>query len=218
VLLRGACIDTKPEQRVKDTIEVIENESQLEGIMFTKPLEVISTALVKITTETLDGSPLRMHQNLVFLKEGLPDMQAMFVLPKTACVGALASQLVGCFGIYQRINFMTQKENWRDSRIVWMQKVDKLFDTGDTDEFVMSFERSVDRHKDKIKYCSDAAALGFASWALPHVIDALVAVVDSVPSSTLPVTYTTSSRSKCDAPDSVLAAPDCTRSPSTYQS
>jgi hypothetical protein len=58
VLLRGAGIDTKPEQRVKDTIEVIENESQLEGIMFTKPLEVTSTALVKITTESLEGSDL----------------------------------------------------------------------------------------------------------------------------------------------------------------
>ena len=177
VLLRGASIDTKPEQRVKDTIEVIENEPLLEGSMFTKPLEVTSTALVKITTESLDGSALHMHQNLVFLKEGLPNMQAMLVLPKTACVGALASQLAGCYGIYQRIQHMTQKENWCDARLAWMKKVDKLFDTGDNGEFAMSFERSVDRHKDKIKYCSDAMALGFASWALPQVIDALVSAL-----------------------------------------
>ncbi|KOO29126.1 hypothetical protein Ctob_013396, partial [Chrysochromulina tobinii] len=144
VLLRGASIDTKPEQRVKDTIEVIENEPLLEGSMFTKPLEVTSTALVKITTESLDGSALHTHQNLVFLKEGLPNMQAMLVLPKTACVGALASQLAGCYGIYQRIQHMTQKENWCDARLAWMKNVDKLFDTGDSGEFAMSFERSTE--------------------------------------------------------------------------
>jgi len=177
VLLRGASIDTKPEQRVKDTIEVIETEPLLEGIMFTKPLEVTSTALVKITTGSLDGSAVHMHQNLVFLKEGLPNMQAMLVLPKTACVGALASQLAGCYGVYQRIQHMTQKEKWDEARLAWMKNVDKLFDTGTTGEFEMSFERSVDRHKDKIKYCSDAMALGFASWALPQVINSLVAAL-----------------------------------------
>ncbi len=187
MILRGACINKKPEQRIEDIISAIDSESLLAEVMTTRPFEATSQALVKITSQSLDSSPLHMHKDLVFLKEGLPSMQAMFVLPKTACVGALASQLVGCFGIYQRINLMTQKEKWSDSRIAWMQKVDKLFDTGDTDEFVMSFERSVDefvmsfersvdRHKDKIKYCSDAA-LGFASWALPHVIDALVAAL-----------------------------------------
>ena len=177
VILRGACINKKPEQRVEDIICAIDSEPLLQEVMTTRPLVATSQALVKITSQPLDGSPLHMHKDLVFLKEGLPSMQAMFVLPKTACVGALASQLVGCFGIYQRINLMTQKENWSDSRITWMQEVDKLFDTGDADEFVMSFERSVDRHKEKIKYCSDAAALGFASWALPQVIDTLVAAL-----------------------------------------
>ena len=43
----------------------------------------------------------------------------------------------------------------------------------------MSFERSLDRHKDKIKYCTDAMALGFASWALPHVITALISAIVS---------------------------------------
>ena len=177
MILRGACINKKPEQRIEDIISAIDSEPLLAEVMTTRPFEATAQALVKITSQSLDGSPLHMHRDLVFLKEGLPSMQAMFVLPKTACVGALASQLVGCFGIYQRINLMTQKENWSDSRIAWMQKVYKLFDTGDTDEFVMSFERSVDRHKDKIKYCSDAAALGFSSWALPHVVDALVAAL-----------------------------------------
>ena len=72
---------------------------------------------------------------------------------------------------------MTQKEDWGGARLGWMKNVDKLFDTGTAGEFEMSFERSVDRHKDRIKYCSDAMALGFASWALPHVIASLVAAL-----------------------------------------
>jgi len=38
----------------------------------------------------------------------------------------------------------------------------------------MTFERNLDRHKDKLKHCTDAMALGFTSWALPHVINALI--------------------------------------------
>ena len=171
VIMRGGCITDTPGQIVEYLIKAIESTPQYEELMRTKPLELTTQAMVKITH---DGSPLLKHKDLVFLKEGLQGMQTMFVTPKTACVGVFASQIAGYFDIYQRISQMTQKENWGDWGLAWMKEVNKLFDTGTAGEFEMSFERSLDRHKDKIKYCSDAAALGFASWALPHVINALI--------------------------------------------
>jgi hypothetical protein len=58
-----------------------------------------------------------------------------------------------------------------------MKKMAELFGTGTEGEFDMTFERNLDRHKDKLKYCTDAMALGFTSWALPHVINALISAL-----------------------------------------
>jgi len=58
-----------------------------------------------------------------------------------------------------------------------MKQIVKMFDTGTAGEFDMTFERNLDRHKDKLKYCTDAMALGFASWALPHVTSALISAL-----------------------------------------
>ena len=56
-----------------------------------------------------------------------------------------------------------------------------MFETGNANEFEMSYERSVDRHKDKIKYCTDVMAIGFSSWALPHVIKSFIKVLRFTP-------------------------------------
>ena len=165
-----------PEQIISFVNKSIIAEPHLEERLKTKPLELSTNAMVKITSESLDGSTFLKHKDLVFMKEGLQNMQAMFVMPKSACIGAFSSQLAGYLGVYQQIHNLTQKGVWC-MLLPWMKQVDKLFDTGTDGEFEMSFERNLDRHKDKIKYCTDAMALGCASWALPHVVTALISAL-----------------------------------------
>ena len=176
VIPRGGDPLSTPEQIISFVVKSIDAEPQLEERLKTKPLELSTNAMVKITSEALDGSTLLKLKDLVLMKEGLQNMQTMFVMPKSACLGAFASQLAGYLGVYQQIHKMTQKGVWC-MLLPWMKQVDKLFDTGTDGEFEMSFERSLDRHKDKLKYCTDAMALGFASWALPHVITALISAL-----------------------------------------
>lgn len=176
VIPRGGDPLRTPEQIISFVNKSIDAEPQLEERLKTKPLELSTNAMVKITAESLDGSTFLKHKDLVLMKEGLQNMQTMFVMPKSACIGAFASQLAGYLGVYQQIHKLTQKGVWC-MLLPWMKQVDKLFDTGTDGEFEMSFERSLDRHKDKIKYCTDAMALGLASWALPHVITALISAL-----------------------------------------
>ena len=56
----------------------------------------MAQALVKITSEPLDGIKCK---DLVFLKEGLQNTQAMLVTPKSACIGALATMIAGYFDV-----------------------------------------------------------------------------------------------------------------------
>ena len=176
VIPRGGDPLRTPEQIISFVNKSIDAEPQLEERLKTKPLEMSTTAMIKITSESLDGSLFLKHKDLVFMKEGLQNMQTMLVMPKSACIGAIASQLAGYMSVYQQIGKMTQKGAWC-MLLPWMKEVDKLFDSGSDGEFEMSFERSLDRHKEKIKYCADAMALGFSSWALPHVINALISAL-----------------------------------------
>ena len=176
VIIRGGYTFSTSEQFVADIIKLIDADPTLESLLKSRPLEMMPMAFVKITTGSLDGtSPLLKHKHLAFMKEGLQNTQAMFVIPKSACIGALATVIIGYLDVYQRIHSITQcdESGWAP----WMKYVAGLFGTGTDGEFDMSFERSLDRHKDKLKYYADAMALGFASWALPHVTNALISAL-----------------------------------------
>jgi hypothetical protein len=169
VIARSGCITDTSENIVANTIKVIGAEPQLEALLTTSPIEMMPTALVKITSKkSLDGFK---HNDLFLMKEGLQNTQAMLVMPKSACVGTLATLIIHMFDVYQRIHNLTQCV---ELGLPWQKYIAGLFDTGTAGEFDISFERSVDRHKEKLKWCADAMALGFASWALPHVTNALI--------------------------------------------
>ena len=174
VIARSGCITDTSESIIANTIKVIGAEPQLEAFLTTSPLEMMPTALVKITAKkSLDSFK---HNDLFLMKEGLQNTQAMLVMPKSACVGTLATLIVHMFDVYQRIHSLTQCAGscWAMVGLPWQKYIAGLFDTGTAGEFDISFERSVDRHKDKLKWCADAMALGFTSWALPHVTNALI--------------------------------------------
>jgi hypothetical protein len=176
VIIRGGYTFSTSEQFVADIIKAIDADPMLESLLKSRPLEMMPMAFAKITTGSLDGtSPLLKHKHLAFMKEGLQNTQAMFVIPKSACIGMLATVIIGYLDVYQRIHSITQcdESGWAP----WMKYVAGLFSTGTDGEFDMSFERSLDRHKDKLKYYADAMALGFASWALPHVTNALISAL-----------------------------------------
>ena len=181
VILRGCDPNIKPEQATSLLVKTIEAEPTLAERLKIKPLEMASAAIVKITSESLDDVPLAKHSELVFLKEGLQNMVAMIVVPKAACIGIVASQISAYYSIYQRVQRTTWKEAWATRAEDWMKEVAAMFETGSAAEFEMSYERSVDRHKDKIKYCTDAMAIGFSSWALPHVIKSFIKALRFTP-------------------------------------
>jgi hypothetical protein len=180
VIPRGCDPSMKPEQVTSLLVKAIENEGALVERLKIKPLEMASAAMVKITSESLDDIQLAKHKQLFFMKEGLQNMVAMMVVPKSACVGIIAAQFAAYYTIYQRVQRTTQKEEW-STRAEWMKKISELFKAGTEAEFEMSYERSVDRHKDKMAYCADAMAIGLASWALPNVIVAFTTVLRGKP-------------------------------------
>ena len=108
VIPRGGDPLRTPEQIISFVNKSINAEPHLEERLKTKPLELSTNAMVKITSESLDGSTFLKHKDLVFMKEGLQNMQAMFVMPKSACIGAFSSQLAGYLGVYQQIHYLTQ--------------------------------------------------------------------------------------------------------------
>ena len=182
VIPRGCDPNMKPEQVTSLLVKTIEGELVLTERLKIKPLEMPSAAIVKITSESLEGIHLSRHKELVFLKEGLQNMVAMLIVPKSACIGVLAAQLAVYYTIYLRVQRTTKKEAW-STRSDWMKEVTELFKNGTETEFEMSYERSVDRHKDKMTHCADAMAIGLASWALPNVINAFITVLRWTPNN-----------------------------------
>ena len=182
VIPRGCDPNMKPEQVTSLLVKTIEGELVITERLKIKPLEMTSAAIVKITSESLESIHLSRHKELVFLKEGLQNMVAMLIVPKSACIGVLAAQLAVYYTIYLRVQRTTKKEAW-STRADWMKEVTELFKNGTETEFEMSYERSVDRHKDKMTYCADAMAIGLASWALPNVINAFITVLRWTPNN-----------------------------------
>ena len=118
VILRGDCITNTPEQRVANIIKAIDAETSLEQLLKSR-IEMVAQAMVKITSEPLDGFK---HKDLVLLKEGLQNTQAMLVMPKSACIGALASPIAGYFDAYRRIYGLMQGRErcWALVGLPWM--------------------------------------------------------------------------------------------------
>ena len=105
-------------------VKTIEAEPALAERLKIKPLEMASAAIVKITSESLDDVPLARHCDLVFLKEGLQNMVAMIVVPKTACIGIVASQIAAhYYSINMRVQRTTWKEAWATRAEAWMKEV-----------------------------------------------------------------------------------------------
>ena len=180
VAMRGCDPNKKPEQLIQTMLEKIDAEKALNKCLKTSPLELTASGLLKITTEELDELALKT-KDLVLMKEGLQDMETMFVVPKVACIGALAAQIAGYYKIY--IDLRAEVLNsaaWAKAaeKAPWMKDIMTSVDFDcDPEAFDMTFERSVDRHKDKHKYYADAMALGLASWALPHVLNTLISAL-----------------------------------------
>ena len=127
----------KPEQVTSLLVKTIEDEFLLTERLKIKPLKMASAAMVKITSESLDGIHLSKHEKLVFMKEGLQNMIAMMVVPKSACIGIIAAQLAAYYSIYLRVQRTAQKESWA-TRSEWMKEVTELFKNGTEVEFEMS--------------------------------------------------------------------------------
>ena len=177
VVLRGCDPNKKPEQLTQTLLETIDAEKMLSKSLKTPPMELTSAGMLKITTEALD-EPTIKNKDLVLMKEGLQDMEAMFVVPKVACIGALASQIAGYYKIYTDLqNEVRMSVEWAKAaeKVPWMKDIMTAMDFDcEPTTFDMTFERSVDRHKEKHKFYADAMALGLASWALPHVLVTLI--------------------------------------------
>ena len=124
VILRGCDPNIKPEQATLLLVKTIEAERTLAERLKIKPLEMTTAAIVKITSESLDDVPLSKHCELYFLKEGLQNMVAMIVVPKTACIGIVASQIAAhYYSINMRVQRTTWKEAWATRAEAWMKEV-----------------------------------------------------------------------------------------------
>jgi hypothetical protein len=180
VVMRGCDPNTKPEQLIQTMLKTIDAEKTLNKCLKTPPMELTSAGMLKITTEALD-EPTVKNKDLVLMKEGLQDMETMFVVPKVACIGALAAQIAGYYKIYTDLQSEVRTSAvWATAAetVPWMKDIKAAVDFDcEPGAFDMTFERSVDRHKDKHKYYADAMALGLASWALPHVLSTLTSAL-----------------------------------------
>ena len=180
VVMRGCDPNMKPEQLIQTMLETIDAEKMLNKCLKTPPMELMTAGMLKITTEALDEPTLK-NKDLVLMKEGLQDMETMFVVPKVACIGALAAQIAGYYKIYTDLQTeVCTSAVWAKAAetVPWMKDIKIAVDFDcEPGAFDMTFERSVDRHKDKQKYYADAMALGLASWALPHVLNTLISAL-----------------------------------------